>query len=105
VNFAYLIEPPFNHHAPDGTLCGSDIGLARHVFQVLGRADVNFVETAFSQLLTGLADRRWQMTTGLFITDDRRRNAIFRRPIWALPDGGLKMAGYGFSAAEIDAIV
>jgi len=33
------------------------------------------------------------MTTGLFGTDERRRNALFSRPIWALPDGLLVAKG------------
>jgi polar amino acid transport system substrate-binding protein len=107
VHFAYLIEPPFNDRAPDGTPCGSDIDLAGHIFQTLGLPDVTFTETTFAQLLPGLADGRWQMTTGLFITDDRRRTAMFSRPIWALPDGllvrignPLALSGYASIAAH-----
>ena len=101
MKFAYLIEPPFNHVDADGRVTGSDVELARHVFRELGIADFEPVESEFADLLPGLADGRWRMTTGLFGTDERKRFARFSRPIWALPDGllvangnPLKLAGY-----------
>ncbi len=99
--FAFLIEPPFNYRRPDGSPTGCDIELARMIFGMIGKNEVGFVETEFAQLLPGLQNGRWQMTTGLFATDDRRRIAAFSRPIWALPDGllvrrdnPLRLAGY-----------
>ena len=71
--------------------------------------EFELVETEFAELLPGLVDGRWQMTTGLFATDERRRHASFSRPIWALPDGLLvrkgnprKLAGYASAAADGD---
>jgi polar amino acid transport system substrate-binding protein len=99
--FAFLIEPPFNCRRLDGSPTGCDVELARIVFGMIGKNNVEFVETEFAQLLPGLQNGRWQMTTGLFATDDRRRIAAFSRPIWALPDGllvrrdnPLQLAGY-----------
>lgn len=93
MKFAYLIEPPFNYRNPDGTVAGCDIDLAKSVFSSLGIADVTFVEAEFADLLPGLSDGRWQMTTGLFSTEERRAHAAFSRPIWALPDGLLVQRG------------
>ncbi|WP_372575168.1 transporter substrate-binding domain-containing protein [Ruegeria jejuensis] len=87
MKFAYLIEPPFNYRDKDGTVTGCDVELARHVFQQLAIDGVEFVETEFAQLLPGLARGDWQMTTGLFASEDRKQHALFSRPIWALPDG------------------
>ena len=49
------------------------------------------------------------MTTGLFVSPDRQRIALFSRPIWALPDGLLvreedapRVAGYRSLAASGD---
>lgn len=92
MKFAYLIEPPFNHRMPDGSVAGCDVDLARHVLGELGEA-FEPVEAEFSELLPGLAAGRWRMTTGLFATDERRRIATFSRPIWALPDGLLVAKG------------
>ena len=92
MKFAYLIEPPFNHRDSDGTVTGSDVELARHVFAELGHS-FEPVEAEFAELLPGLASGRWQMTTGLFATDERRKIALFSRPIWALPDGFLVRSG------------
>lgn len=105
-DFAYLIEPPFNYRQPDGNVTGCDVELARTVFAMIGIGDVRMAETEFAQLLPGLGDGRWRMTTGLFSTNERRAVADFSRPIWALPDGllvrrgnPLELSGYR-SAAE-----
>ena len=92
MRFAYLIEPPFNYRASDGKLVGCDVDVARHVFRELGEP-FEPVETEFAGLLPGLSDGRWNMTTGLFATEERQRNALFSRPIWALPDGLLVARG------------
>lgn len=104
---AYLIEPPFNHRMADGSITGCDVVLARTVVRAAGLGELRFVETEFAELLPGLAARRWDMTTGLFATDERRLAASFSRPIWALPDGllvsggnPLRLSGYR-SAAEM----
>ena len=91
--FAYLIEPPFCYRTADGTVAGCDVEVARHVSRVLGVASFTAVEAAFAELLPGLAEGRWDMTTGLFVTAERRRIASFSRPIWALGDGLLVPAG------------
>ncbi|GGX60730.1 ectoine/hydroxyectoine ABC transporter substrate-binding protein EhuB [Tateyamaria omphalii] len=93
MKFAYLIEPPFNYVDATGQVTGCDVELARHVFAELGIAEFEAVETEFAELLPGLQDSRWRMTTGLFATDERRRSALFSRPIWALPDGLLVAKG------------
>lgn len=110
MRFAYLIEPPFNYVNADGHVTGCDVELARHVFRELGIANVELVETKFAELLPGLVDGRWRMTTGLFGTDERRKSAHFSRPIWALPDGllvrkgnPLNLSGYRSVAKNRDA--
>lgn len=92
MKFAFLIEPPFNHRDSDGTVTGSDVELARYVLAELGHA-FEPVEAEFAELLPGLAAGRWQMTTGLFATEERKRTAQFSKPIWALPDGFLVRRG------------
>lgn len=108
MRFAYLIEPPFNYRESDGKVVGCDVDLARHVFARLGIEHVEFVETEFAELLPGVAEGRWRMTTGLFATAARQKLASFSRPIWALPDGllvkrgnPLKLSGY-VSVAETE---
>ncbi|GGH54626.1 transporter substrate-binding domain-containing protein [Frigidibacter albus] len=92
MKFAYLIEPPFNDRDASGAVLGHDVEIARHVFAELG-APFEPVEAEFAQLLPGLAEGHWQMTTGLFATPERGRIAAFTHPIWALPDGLLVRAG------------
>ena len=111
MKFAYLIEPPFNYRDSDGSVVGCDVELARHVCAAL---DVGFepIESEFAELLPGVAGGRWQMTTGLFGTQERRKLASFSRPIWALPDGllvkksnPLCLAGYRSVAANRDCVL
>ncbi|AVS74179.1 transporter substrate-binding domain-containing protein [Paracidovorax cattleyae] len=91
--FAYIIEPPFNDLAADGSLTGCDVEVARTVLQVAGLPPFQPVETTFAELLPGLAAGRWRMTTGLFVTEQRQRQVSFSRPIWALADGLLVAQG------------
>lgn len=92
MKFAYLIEPPFNFLDENGRVTGCDVELARYVFNALDITLFNPVETEFAELLPGLNDHRWQMTTGLFATTERMQTALFSRPIWALSDGLLVKA-------------
>lgn len=93
MKFAYLIEPPFNHRRDDGSVTGCDVELAKIVFASIGEGPFEPVETEFAELLPGVAEGRWRMTTGLFATEERRQIAAFSRPVWALPDGLLVAAG------------
>ncbi|WP_298968243.1 transporter substrate-binding domain-containing protein [uncultured Roseobacter sp.] len=93
MKFAYLIEPPFNFVDERGGVTGCDVALARYVIGKLRFANFDPIETEFPELLLGLTDGRWRMTTGLFATDERREHAQFSRPIWALPDGLLVKKG------------
>jgi polar amino acid transport system substrate-binding protein len=40
-------------------------------------------------LIPGLAEDRWHLDTGMFVTDARRRQVRFTRPVWAVPDGSI----------------
>jgi polar amino acid transport system substrate-binding protein len=93
MKFGFLIEPPFNYRLDDGTVTGCDVELARTVLATIGDADFQPIETSFAELLPGVAAGRWRMTTGLFATEERRKNAAFSRPIWALSDGLLVRSG------------
>ena len=87
VKFAYLIEPPFNYKTDVGAVTGCDVELAKIILTRIGIESFEPIEAEFAELLPGVANGRWQMTTGLFATTERRQLAAFSRPIWALPDG------------------
>lgn len=93
MRFAYLIEPPFNYRNETGDVTGCDVELARVILAMIGIRDIEFIETEFSQLLPGLNENLWDMTTGLFDTAKRRKIVAFSHPIWALPDGLLVRKG------------
>jgi ABC-type amino acid transport substrate-binding protein len=69
IRFAFLIEPPFCYRASDGAVTGCDVEVARHCLHAVGVETIVFLETEFPELLPGLADGRWDMTTGLFAGD------------------------------------
>lgn len=83
MRFAFLQEPPFCFIDGSGRLGGSDAQLATRVCLTLG-LELLPIETEFAELLPGLAEHRWDITTGLFISDDRRKLVEFTRPIWML---------------------
>jgi polar amino acid transport system substrate-binding protein len=93
VAFAHLEEPPFCFRADDGRVIGCDVELAQAILTQIGVAQLAPVEAEFSELLLGLVDGRWTMTTGLFITPARQQLVAFSRPIWALQDGLMVQAG------------
>ena len=104
MKFAWIAEAPFNY-LEGGRLAGNDVELARYVFAGIGET-FEPVETSFSELLPGLEDGRWDVTTGMFATKERAERAFFTLPIWALRDGLLvrnenrgRIAGYRSLAA------
>ena len=93
MRFAFLQEPPFCFTDGSGNLSGCDAMLAQKVCQVLELDAFSPVETEFANLLPGLVDGQWDITTGLFISDERKKLVDFSRPIWVLQDGLLVAKG------------
>src|SRR6478736_1895579 len=91
--FAYLDEPPFCWLGPDGRALGSDVELMTETLREIGIVSVEMRLTIFSELLPGLVDGRWTITTPLFVTPERKRSVDFSRPVWALSDGLLVRRG------------
>lgn len=87
MKFAFLIEPPFNYLTQNGAVTGCDVELAKTILKRIGADEFDPIEAEFAELLPGLEKDHWKMTTGLFSTRERRKNASFSTPIWALPDG------------------
>jgi polar amino acid transport system substrate-binding protein len=93
VTFAYLDEPPFCFPNPSGQPSGCDVAVARTALSAIGVKKIEMVLVTFADLLPGIVDGRWTMTTGLFVTPERRRIVDFSHPIWALTDGLMVVAG------------
>ena len=109
--FAFLEEPPFCFTDAAGAVRGCDVELASAVCDRLG-LPFEPIETEFANLLPRLADGRWTMTTGLFVSEERKQLVDFSRPIWALTDGLLVaadnprgLAGYRSIAAYGSALL
>ncbi|RWA62243.1 transporter substrate-binding domain-containing protein [Mesorhizobium sp.] len=93
MRFAFLQEPPFCFTDASGALRGCDAVLAEKVCETLGLDGFSAIEAGFAELLPGLVEDRWDMTTGLFISDERKKLVDFTRPIWMLADGLLVAKG------------
>lgn len=91
--FAYLDEPPFCLPGPDGLALGSDVELVAETLRAIGIMSVEMRLTSFSELLPGLVDGRWTITTLLFVTPERQKIVDFSRPVWALGDSLLVRRG------------
>ncbi|WP_246093982.1 MULTISPECIES: transporter substrate-binding domain-containing protein [Mesorhizobium] len=112
LKFAFLEEPPFCFIGASGEVSGCDVELARRLGDMLGLASFEPIETEFADLLPGLIEGRWTMTTGLFVSEERRQLVDFTRPIWALQDGLLVakdnprgFRGYQSIAADRTALI
>lgn len=85
---AYLDEPPFGiPPGPAARPSGCDMDLAHHVLRAIGVAQVNYRLTTFPELIPGLLDGRWHMTTPIFVTEERAAVIGYSRPVWAADDG------------------
>lgn len=85
VTMGLLEEPPFSYSTPDGP-SGCDVDLATTLAQAL-ELRLEFTFVVFTDLLSGVADGTLDMTMGMFPTPERRRTALFTRPIWKCGDG------------------
>ncbi|WP_245457280.1 transporter substrate-binding domain-containing protein, partial [Mesorhizobium sp. M1A.F.Ca.IN.022.04.1.1] len=77
MRFAFLQEPPFCFTDASGKVGGCDAMLAEKIFAMSETTAFTPVETEFAELLPGLADGRWDMTTGLFISEERSKLVDF----------------------------
>lgn len=99
VRFAWIDERPFNY-VEASELVGCDVALARLAIEAAGHT-FEPVQTTFGEMLPGLGEGRWDVTTGMFVTPERQKVAHFTAPIWSLSDGLLvsadehRVAGYG----------
>jgi polar amino acid transport system substrate-binding protein len=109
---AILDEPPFCWLAADGTAVGCDVEVAETVLRRAGIRSVTVRQVTFAELIPGLVAGRWQLNTGMFVTDARRRRVRFTRPIWAVPDGLIvqrleagRFSSYADVGADADALL
>ena len=77
---------------------------ADHVLTAVGPKTIRYVLTTFPELIPGLIDGRWHMTTGIFITDDRAEVLDYTLPIWAAPDGFIVRPGDAARLTSYEAI-
>jgi polar amino acid transport system substrate-binding protein len=102
---AYLDEPPFGIPASPGERpAGCDMDLAHHVLGAMGVTAVRYALTTFPDLIPGLADGRWHMTTAIFVTDDRAELVDFSRPVWTAADGFIVRRGDAARYTSYEAI-
>lgn len=104
ITVAYLDEPPFCFPASDEEPAGADMEVARRVLLAAGADTIEYTLTSFQELIPGLLDGRWHMTTAMFVTAERSKVIAFSRPIWAAPDGFVLRAGDAERLSSYEAI-
>lgn len=112
ITLAYLDEPPFCLPVSEEEPAGADMEVARRVLRAEGVDAIGYQLTTFQELIPGLLDGRWHMTTAMFVTPARAEIVAFSRPIWAVPDGFIlrardaeRWSSYETIASEQDAVL
>ncbi len=100
VTLAILDEPPFCWLADDGTPAGCDVDVATIVLRLAGVGSIDVRQMDFAELIPGVLEGRWQVNTGMFVTEERRRRVRFTRPIWSVPDGLIVRRERGFASYQ-----
>jgi polar amino acid transport system substrate-binding protein/arginine/ornithine transport system substrate-binding protein len=85
--------PPFSKMAPDGTLSGFDIDLARALCERLQRECV-LVQQEWDGMMPALRARKFDMiVASMTISDERRKAADFSDPYYDVPSRWVARAG------------
>ncbi len=93
IRIGYAVEAPYAFE-DGGTVTGESPELARLVAARLGIPHIEWVRTGFGDLLPGLDAGRFDVAAaGMFITDERRRHAIFSPPTVRVVPGFLVQKG------------
>jgi polar amino acid transport system substrate-binding protein len=71
--------PPMEYYGADGGLLGFDIELARALAEKLGLR-VNFVDTAWDNILAGLDAARYDMAVNVTVLPERQKKYNFTKP-------------------------
>jgi polar amino acid transport system substrate-binding protein len=87
-------EAPYGFTAPDGTVTGESVEVARAVLRNIGIAEVQATTVDFGSLIPALNARQFDMVTaGMFITPERCANAAFSDPDYTAPTAFLVPTG------------
>lgn len=85
--------PPFSKMAPDGTLSGFDIDIARAVCAQM-KVECVLVQQEWDGMMPALAARKFDMVVAsMTITEERKRAADFSDPYYDVPSRWIAKAG------------
>jgi polar amino acid transport system substrate-binding protein len=81
IRIGYAIEAPYAFLGKNGEPTGESPEIARHIAKELGFSRIEWVQTEFGSLLTGLKDKRFDVVAaGMFVTSARANMAAFSEP-------------------------
>jgi polar amino acid transport system substrate-binding protein len=87
-------EAPYGFTAPDGTVTGESVEVARAVLRNIGIGEVQATTVDFGSLIPALNARQFDLVTaGMFITPERCANAVFSNPDYTAPTAFLVPTG------------
>lgn len=85
--------PPFSRMAPDGTLSGFDIDIARALCEAM-QVKCQLVQQEWDGMMPALRARKFDMiVASMTITEERRKAAYFSDPYYDVPSRWVARAG------------
>ena len=86
----YAVEAPYADLGPKGDVTGESPESARRIAVAAGLPRIEWVQTEFDKLISGLLARRFDVVAaGLFITPERSRQVLFSDPSLCVRPGWL----------------
>ena len=83
IRIGYSVEAPYAFAEKDGSITGSDPEVAKKVCWILGIDNIQWVQTGFGSLITGLETGRFDViAAGMFITKERAEIIQFSEPVF-----------------------
>jgi polar amino acid transport system substrate-binding protein len=90
LRIGYAVEAPYAFIDENGQITGESPELAKIISQKLGIPRVEFIQTEFGLLISGLQDNDYDViAAGLFITPERARLVAFSEPTFHVQEGML----------------
>ena len=94
IRVGYAVEAPYAFLKPGGEVTGESPEVARQIAARLGIGKIEWVQTEFGSLISGLQSGRFDLiAAGMFITPERAEQVAFSEPTFRVQQGLLVPLG------------
>ena len=101
IRIGYAVEIPYAYVGDDGSVTGESPEIAKIILQRLGINNIQWIQTEFDSLITGLNSGKFDIiASGMFITDERQSKIIFSNPSFHVKQALLSLNGEPVSRIE-----